>query len=198
MRKGTVLLVLTALVFVIVPGCTTGTDGDGDVDGPHEADSIEEARAIADPLAEEWDEDAFCFSVEGHVVDENGILLGPENLTSDSDCWLFLYNAGQDSIFSVSVLYNGSYGTWEYDDEEESDYYELPDYSNARVKSVMNKADDEFGENLGGSDYLYFLTLTATETYNQAMVAALDSNFQLVGWIALDADTLEILGASWW
>jgi hypothetical protein len=196
MRCGTVLLVLTTLTFIVVPGCTTGTDGDGDADGPYAADSIEEARAIAEPLAEDWDADYFCYSVEGHIVDKNGILCGPENLASGSDNWLFLFNAGQDSFLNVSVLYDGTYDTQEYD-EQHYTLYTLPDYSNAQVKSMMNTADGEFEENLGESDYLYFLTLSAMETYNLAVVAALNSDFILVGWIWLDADTLEILSTSW-
>jgi len=197
MRFSTVFLVIAVLAFAFLLGCTTGTDGNGDVDGPYPADSLSEARAIATPLAEEWDANAFCFWVQGFIVDKNGILPGPENLASDSDTWALEFNAGQDSIFDVWVLYDGSYETDEEDGYPET-FYPLPDYSNAQVKSMMNKADGEFQEHLGAEDYLYVFWLVADETINYARVMAYNSDFSPAGFIEMDADTLEILDASWW
>jgi hypothetical protein len=192
------LMTILASGALLLTGCTDGTGGDrnGD-DGPYSADSLDEAQAIADPLAEEWDADAFCFLLTGFQVDSDGLLRGPETLACEGDEWLFVYGVNTDVIFNVAVNYSGTYDTWE-EDESLGTHYPLKDYSNGHIRDLMNKADGEFEENLGQEDYLYLLMIAAQETYNFAQVTAYEpSDSSMAGWISLDADTLEIIDASW-
>jgi hypothetical protein len=193
MKRGLVFIPLTvasALIF----GCAGGTDGDTD-DNPYEADTLSEAREIAVPLAEDWDADAFCFNLIGFAVDSEGVLFGPETLAGEDDKWLFRFNAGGDTDFSVCVHYDGACETSE--ENTSGDCLPLPDYSDGHVRELMNTADDAFQENLGSADYLYMLSLTAEANQNTATVQAFYGDYSLAGWLVMDADTLGILDTSW-
>jgi hypothetical protein len=198
MKLGILSFVVPVLGLVFMTGCDGGTggdgDGDGDVGGPYPADALSEARDIATPVAEEWDDDAFCYQTKGFVLDKDGILVGPEVLTGDADYWELDFNAGGDEVLIVTVSYDGTYDSYEdtlYPEDE------LPTYGNEHVKDLMHTADDAFQENVGEEEYLYRLTVGTAEV-NLAMVEAFYPTVDdFKGFVFLDADTLEILDTSW-
>ncbi|MCK4593202.1 hypothetical protein KAU45_01780 [bacterium] len=198
MRKVPNLLIILVLALGVgLLGCESTTDGDGDGNGQNQQGSIEWARALADPVGEGWDSDAFICFTQGYELDDDGVLRGPNSLlTGDYDYWLFWYTLGDEALYIVLVTYDGF--VTGHDGDDNVDHYELPKYSNDEVKNLMNIASDEFDENLEPGDYKYRLSLTANENVNVALVEALKiDNEDITGWILLDADTGDILDTSW-
>ncbi|MCK4593661.1 hypothetical protein KAU45_04110 [bacterium] len=193
MKRLSFVVLTLALGLVLVLGCTSTTDGNGDGNGGGVTDSIEEARAIADPIADAWDPDAVNFVTNGVYVNEEGLLAG------ENYFWQFDYTVDGDPWYIVSVCYDGTHLEWELEIGEEGDYYDLPDYDDDHVEFLMGIASDELIEHLGEGDYMYQFSLTGGDGEHIAQVYAHpDGDSEtLLAWVLLNADTGLILGRSW-
>ena len=202
MKKGLHLTIAVALISgLALVLCGSGCDEDGGFwfgDGGGKVRSLEQARAIADPIADVWNPDADNILLNGIYVDEEGLLL-----TTSINLWQFIYER-EGLAYMVVIQYDGTH--WE---TEETAYgydvfEELPSYSDDHVKFLMGIATAILIDFLGTGDYMYSIGFVGSYVYDeiiyQAAIAAStkdDYGAPPLAWVDLNADTGEVIGTSW-
>lgn len=194
MKKSYTILSVVVVFGLALVLCGSGCDEDGN--GGAQVRSLEEARAIADPIGNAWNPDAFNWVVNGIYVDDKGLLYLYEPEVS---FWQFRYWAGGNVDYVVSVYDDGSHIEWEFQWPEETVFYELPSYDDDHIEFLMGIATNELYGYLGEGNYMYQLGLVGDEEIHTAQVYAHPAGVpeQLLAWVILDADTGEVLFRSW-
>ncbi len=194
------VFVVFGLAFVLCGSDCDPTDGDG---GEGQVRSLEEARAIADPIAEAWDAwnpAAYNWFVTGLWVDDEGLLLpGSDSILH---FWQFRYNNNGNLDYVVTVYYDGTHIEFEQGLGDDLNLHELPAYTDENVEFLMNIATTELIGHLGAGGYIYTMTLQATdddEYPNEALITAYTKYVYgpPLAWVYLNADTGEVLVRSW-
>lgn len=200
MKKALHLILAIALAFglalVLCGSDCDPTDGGGDV----QVRSLEEAHAIADPIADAWNPDAYNWHITGSWVDDEGLLLPGSG--SILYFWQFRYNNNGNLDYLVTIYYDGTHIKFEQELGYDLNLHELPAYTDEDVEFLMNIATTELIGHLGAGDYMFTITLQATDDDdcpNEALITAYNKYVYgpPLAWVYLNADTGEVLVRSW-
>jgi|GEM_PF-4103656 len=200
MKKALHLILAIALAFglalVLCGSDCDSTDGDG---GDGQVRSLEQARAIADPIADAWNPDAYNWHITGSWVDEEGLLIPGSD--SVLHFWHFRYHIIGNLDYVITVFYDGTHNEFEQSMDDMPGLDGIPSYSDDHVKFLMAIATTELIGHLGAGDYMFTITLQdmAYDDPNAALITAYDKYVYGPGlaWIILDADTGEVIERSW-
>jgi len=200
MKKGLHLTIAVALISgLALVLCGSGCDEDGNANGGAQVRSLEEARAIAEPIANTWNPDSFNWFATGAWVDDEGLLLPPGD--SVLHFWQFRYHIIGNLDYVITVFYDGTHNEFEQSMDDMPGLDGIPSYSDDHVKFLMAIATPELIDYLGAGDYMFTITLQdmAYDDPNAALITAYDKYVYGPGlaWIILDADTGEVIERSW-
>jgi len=202
MKKALHFILAIALAFglalVLCGSDCDPTNGDGGEEG--QVHSLEEARAIAGPIGNAWNPDAYNWFVTGSWVDDEGLLLPGSG--SILHFWQFRYNNNGNLDYLVTIYNDGTHIEFEQGLGDDLNLHELPAYTDEDVEFLMNIATNELIGHLGAGDYIYTMTLQATdddEYPNEALITAYTKYVYgpPLAWVYLNADTGEVLVRSW-
>ncbi len=199
MKKGLHLTIAVALISgLALVLCDSGCDEDGN--GGGKVRSLEKARSIADPIADAWNPDAYNWHITGSWVDEEGLLLPPGD--SVLHFWHFRYNNNGNLDYIVTIYYDGTHTEFEQGLGDDLNLHELPAYTDEDVEFLMGIATNELIGHLGAGDYMFTITLQATDDDNCPNSALITAYTKYVygpplAWVLLNADTGEVLVRSW-
>lgn len=213
MKKGLHLTIAVALISgLALVLCGSGCDEDGgfwfdDGGGGGKVRSIEQARAIADPIADAWSPeypDADNIFVVGIYIDEEGLLL-PSDAPA-LNFWMFTYEK-ENLLYAVTIYYDGTH--WEFEGPGDSYWLinDLPSYSDDHVKFLMGIGAAILIDFIGAGDYMYLIEMVGgcdedpeNPTPPQAAIAVFTKDDYGAPWLAqvcLNADTGEVLLWPW-
>lgn len=187
--KKLLMTILLVVVFIFLAGCApTGSGNSGeDVVG-----SFEWARKIAEEVRDAELPDAPCYSITSYSVDNTGII------DEDSTWQLsFEQTEGEDYGLTVAVYYNGETEVGHYSDYNRT---ELPHYSNGKVSTWFNIADEAVNEGSLNYDRRWFVCVDdASNSFEGvefvAAIAYIHDTQGYVAMVVMDANTGEVLEA---
>ncbi|MCK4593660.1 hypothetical protein KAU45_04105 [bacterium] len=190
MRFSTVFLVVAALAFAFIPGCDSGTGGNGD--GAEEL-SLGWAVDKADPVRDDLLSDGKLVEIIANDIDEDGKI---EELGGAWQLYYCDWNRETDNILAVIVWFNGQVDS-EFITDSSPQENELPEYRDAEpwVTAAIQGMEDE-----GYSDWEP-LTLICEENTNDEYPTTLflttikfrSPDLTQEAIVLVDADTDEVL-----